>query len=300
MDDLKNNFDVDNKIPGKDITNEDLQSKFPLAAKKHSKHKTIIEVGNHQIGGDELIIFAGPNTVENKEMIIETAKQVKKRGAHFLRAGAYKPLTFPYRSSSYFELREKGIEYLKEAKELTGINIITEIMHIEKIEEISSVSDILQVGTRNMQNYPLLEALGKQKKPVMLKRHYGASLRDWLGAAEYILYNGNPNVILCERGVSVTHTHRSTSRFLLDLQVIPAARDFTHLPIISDPSHATFWADWVPSMCYASVGAGVDGVMIEVHPDPKNAATDPLQPIGFDDFSEVMNKMNKIRNILKS
>ncbi len=300
MDDLKNNFDVDNKIPGKDITNEDLQSKFPLAAKQHSEHKTIVKVGNHQIGGDELIVFAGPNTVENKEMIIETAKQVKKRGAHFLRAGAYKPLTFPYRSSSYFELREKGIKYLKEAKELTGINIITEIMHIEKIEEISSVSDILQVGTRNMQNYPLLEALGKQDKPVMLKRHYGASLRDWLGAAEYILYNGNPNVILCERGVSVTHTHRSTSRFLLDLQVIPAARDFTHLPIISDPSHATFWADWVPSMCYASVGAGVDGVMIEVHPDPKNAATDPLQPISFDDFSEVMNKMNKIRNILKS
>ena len=189
---------------------------------------------------------------------------------------------------------------LPQYKELTGINVITEIMHIEKIEEISSVSDILQVGTRNMQNYPLLEALGKQKKPVMLKRHYGASLRDWLGAAEYILYNGNPNVILCERGVSVTHTHRSTSRFLLDLQVIPAARDFTHLPIISDPSHATCWADWVPSMCYASVGSGVDGVMVEVHPDPKNAATDPLQPIGFETFSDVMNKMNKIHKILQS
>tara|TARA_B100000963_G_scaffold156369_1_gene136088 strand:- start:8918 stop:9817 length:900 start_codon:yes stop_codon:yes gene_type:complete len=299
MDDIKN-FEVDNKIPGKDITDEDLKSKFPLAAKKYHGHKSIIKVGDFEIGGDELIVFAGPNTVENRDMIIKTAKEVKQRGAHFLRAGAYKPLTFPYRSSSYYELREKGIEYLKEAKELTGINVITEIMHIEKIEEISSVSDILQVGTRNMQNYPLLEALGKQKKPVMLKRHYGASLRDWLGAAEYILYNGNPNVILCERGVSVTHTHRSTSRFLLDLQVIPAARDFTHLPIISDPSHATFWADWVPSMCYASVGSGVDGVMVEVHPDPKNAATDPLQPIGFERFSEVINKMKKIHKILKS
>ena len=298
MDYIKN-FEVDNKIPGKDITDEDLKSKFPLAAKKYDGHKTIIKVGDIEIGGDELIIFAGPNTVENRDMIIETAKEVKKRGAHFLRAGAYKPLTFPYRSDSYFELREKGIEYLKEAKELTGINVITEIMHIEKIEEISSVSDILQVGTRNMQNYPLLEALGKQKKPVMLKRHYGASLRDWLGAAEYILYNGNPNVILCERGVSVTHTHRSTSRFLLDLQVIPAARDFTHLPIISDPSHATFWADWVPSMCYASVGSGVDGVMIEVHPDPRNAATDPLQPIGFEEFSKIFTKMKKIHNIIK-
>ena len=121
MDDLKNSFEVDNKIPGKDITNDDLQSKFPLAAKKHSQHKTTIKVGNHLIGGDELIVFAGPNTVENREMIIETAKQVKKRGAHFLRAGAYKPLTFPYRSNSYFELREKGIEYLKEAKELTEL-----------------------------------------------------------------------------------------------------------------------------------------------------------------------------------
>ena len=299
MDDIKN-FEVDNKIPGKDITEEDLKSKFPLAAKKYDGHKTTIKVGDIEIGGDELIIFAGPNTVENRDMIIETAKEVKKRGAHFLRAGAYKPLTFPYRSDSYFELREKGIEFLKEAKELTGINVITEIMHIEKIDEISSVSDILQVGTRNMQNYPLLEALGKQKKPVMLKRHYGASLRDWLGAAEYILYNGNPNVILCERGVSVTHTHRSTSRFLLDLQVIPAARDFTHLPIISDPSHATFWADWVPSMCYASVGSGVDGVMIEVHPDPRNAATDPLQPIGFEEFSNVFTKMKKIHNIIKN
>ena len=299
MDDLKN-FNVDNKIPGKDITEEDLKTKFPLAAKKFKDHKTVVKVNEHEIGSDDLIIFAGPNTVENREMIIETAQELKNRGVHFLRAGAYKPLTFPYRSPSYFELRENGIKFLKEAKELTGINVITEIMHIEKIEEISEVSDILQVGTRNMQNYPLLEALGKQSKPVMLKRHYGASLRDWLGAAEYILYNGNPNVILCERGVSVTHTHRSTSRFLLDLQVIPAARDFTHLPIISDPSHATFWADWVAPMSYASVGAGVDGIMIEVHPDPKNAATDPLQPIGFDEFSNIFNKMKNIHNIIKN
>ena len=188
---------------------------------------------------------------------------------------------------------------MKEAKEKFGIKVITEIMHVDKIDEVSKVSDILQVGTRNMQNYPLLEELGKQKKPVMLKRHYGASLRDWLGAAEYILYNGNPNVILCERGVSVTHTHRSTSRFLLDLQVVPAAMDFTHLPIITDPSHATFWASWVAPMCFASVASGADGVMIEVHPDPKNAATDPLQPIGFEEFSDIMKKMKKIHSIIK-
>ena len=292
-------FEMDNKTPGKDITTEDLETKFPLAAKKHDNHKTVVKIDDIEIGGNELIIFAGPNTVENREMILETAEQVKKRGAHFLRAGAYKPLTFPYRSDSYFELREKGLEYLKEAKEKFGIKVITEIMHVDKIDEVSKVTDILQVGTRNMQNYPLLEELGKQKKPVMLKRHYGASLRDWLGAAEYILYNGNPNVILCERGVSVTHTHRSTSRFLLDLQVVPAAMDFTHLPIITDPSHATFWASWVAPMCFASVASGADGVMIEVHPDPKNAATDPLQPIGFEEFSDIMNKMKKIHSIIK-
>ena len=145
-----------------------------------------------------------------------------------------------------------------------------------------------------MQNYPLLVECAQTGKPIMLKRHYGSSLRDWLGAAEYILKEGNKKVLLCERGVSVPHTHRSTSRFLLDLQVIPAAKEVTHLPIISDPSHATFWRNWVEPMSLASIAAGADGIMLEVHPDPKNSAVDPLQPISYQDFSKLYKKMYNV------
>ena len=145
-----------------------------------------------------------------------------------------------------------------------------------------------------MQNFPFLIECAKTKKPILLKRHFGCSLRDWLAAAEYIMYYGNEKVILCERGVSVPHTHRSTSWFLLDLQVIPAAKEITHLPIISDPSHATFWSPWVESMTLASIAAGADGIMLEVHPDPKNSAVDPLQPINFEEFKNLTKKMDLV------
>ena len=163
---------------------------------------------------------------------------------------------------------------------------------------VSEVTDIIQIGSRNMQNYPFLTACAKSQKPIMLKRHYGSSLRDWLGAAEYLLFEGNKKIILCERGVSVPHTHRSTSRFLLDLQVIPAAKELTHLPIVSDPSHATFWRPWVESMTYASVSAGADGVMLEVHPKPSQAAVDPLQPINYSEFKKIFSKIKKIKKLL--
>ena len=169
----------------------------------------------------------------------------------------------------YNETREQGLKWLKKAKEETGIGIVTEIMEEKYLDLVCETADILQIGSRNMQNFPFLTACAKTNKPILLKRHYGASLRDWLGAAEYILYEGNNNLILCERGVSVPHTHRATSRFLLDLQVIPAAQEVTHLPIISDPSHATFWRNWVRSMSLASVASGADGIMLEVHPDPQ-------------------------------
>ena len=145
-----------------------------------------------------------------------------------------------------------------------------------------------------MQNYPLLTACAKTGKPIMLKRHYGASLRDWLGAAEYILYEGNDKLILCERGVSIPHTHRSTSRFALDLQVVPAAKEITHLPIVVDPSHATFWRPWVNPMSLAAIASGADGIMLEVHPDPDNSAVDPLQPINYEHFSKLIKKMDTI------
>jgi 3-deoxy-7-phosphoheptulonate synthase len=211
-----------------------------------------------------------------------------------LRGGAFKPLTFPYRSEKYFEPREKGLAWLARARSETGLPIITEVMDTETLPAVAEVADILQIGTRNMQNFPLLTAVAKTKKPIMLKRGFGSSLRDWLGAAEYILLEDNPQVILCERGVVAPHTHRSSSRFLLDLQVVPAAQEVTHLPIMTDPSHATFWRPWVEPMALASVAAGADGLMIEVHPDPDNAAVDPLQPMNYADFGAMMQKIKRV------
>ena len=223
---------------------------------------------------------------------------MKKSGAHFLRGGAFKPLSFPYRSVKYNETREDGIKWLGIAKKEANIGIITEVMEEKYLDLICDVADILQIGSRNMQNYPLITAAAKTQKPIMIKRHYGASLRDWLGAAEYALVENNKKVILCERGVSVPHTHRDSSRFLLDLQVIPAAKEITHLPIAVDPSHATFWRPWVEPMTLASIAAGADSIMLEVHPDPTNSAVDPLQPIDFKSFSDLMNKMEPISEII--
>ena len=285
---------LENKFPGKDISLEDIKTKFPLVAKKNKNHKSRFKISGVEFGSNQIPIFAGPNMVESEKLILNCAKNLKKIGAHFLRGGAFKPLTFPYRSKKYTETREDGIKWLKRAKAEYNIPIITEIMEEKYIDLICDAADILQIGSRNMQNFPLLTECAKSGKPIMLKRHYGASLRDWLGAAEYLLVEGNKKVILCERGVSVPHTHRSTSRFLLDLQVIPAAQEITHLPIVSDPSHATFWRDWVSPMSLASVAAGADGIMLEVHPDPKNSAVDPLQPINYKEFSMLVKKMNKI------
>ena len=287
---------IQNKAPGKDVSIEDMKEKFPLTAKKDKSHISAFEIAGVSFGSKLIPVMAGPNMVENEDLIIETAIQVKKAGAHFLRGGAFKPLSFPYRSEKYTETREDGIKWLGVAKKEAGIGIITEVMEEKYLDMICDVADILQIGSRNMQNYPLITAAAKTNKPLMIKRHYGASLRDWLGAAEYALYEGNSKVILCERGVSVPHTHKDSSRFLLDLQVVPAAKEITHLPIAVDPSHATFWRPWVKPMTLASIAAGCDSVMLEVHPDPENSAVDPLQPIDFEDFRNLMTDMNNIAN----
>ena len=287
---------IQNKAPGKDVSIEDMKEKFPLTAKTDKSHTSIFEIAGISFGSKLIPVMAGPNMVENENLIVETAIQVKKAGAHFLRGGAFKPLTFPYRSDKYTETREEGIKWLGVAKKEAGIGIITEVMEEKYLDMICDVADILQIGSRNMQNYPLITAAAKTNKPLMIKRHYGASLRDWLGAAEYALYEGNKKVILCERGVSVPHTHKDSSRFLLDLQVVPAAKEITHLPIAVDPSHATFWRPWVKPMALASIAAGCDSVMLEVHPDPENSAVDPLQPIDFQDFEHLMTDMDKIAN----
>ena len=289
---------IENKAPSKDVSEQDLLSKFPLAAKKDPYHYSQFEIAGISFGPKNVPIFAGPNMVESRELILDCAKNLKNIGASFLRGGAFKPLTFPYRSKKYNETREQGIEWLREAKETYEIPVITEVMEEKYLPIISEVADILQIGTRNMQNYPLLTACAKTGKPIMIKRGFGCSLRDWLGAAEYILVEGNNKVILCERGVVSPHTHKESSRFLLDLQIIPAAKEITHLPVVTDPSHATFWRPWVRSMAMASVAAGADGVMLEVHPDPPNAAVDPLQSIDFKEFSNLLEDLKKIGMVL--
>ena len=288
---------IQNKAPGKDVSIEDMAEKFPLASKKSNTHFSKFDVGGIPFGDSLIPIMAGPNMVESEKLIVETAINVKNAGAHFLRGGAFKPLSFPYRSDKYTETREEGIRWLGVAKKETGLGIITEVMEERYLDLICEVTDILQIGSRNMQNYPLISAAAKTKKPLMIKRHFGASLRDWLGAAEYALYEGNEKIILCERGVTVPHTHRDSSRFLLDLQVVPAAKEITHLPIAVDPSHATFWRPWVAPMSLASVAAGADSIMLEVHPDPENSAVDPLQPIDFNSFTKLMRSMDKVANI---
>ena len=285
---------IENKVPGKDVLTSDLTDKFPLVAKQSNEHISKFTISGVEFGGDLVPVFAGPNMVESEELIHAIAKDVKNSGAHFLRGGAFKPLSFPYRSEKYNETRHEGLQWLYDAGQEAGIPIITEVMDQRLVEDIAEVTDIIQIGSRNMQNYPLLTECARTGKPLMLKRHYGASLRDWLGAAEYLMVEGNTKIVLCERGMSIPHKHRETSRFSLDLQVIPAAKELTHLPIVTDPSHATFWNPWVKSMSLASVASGADGVMMEVHPDPKNAAVDPLQPLNLSEFKDVIESVDMV------
>ena len=280
-----------NKFPGKDITEEDIKSKIPLVA---NFAKEPFEIAGVVFNGKKIPVMAGPNMVESEELIIETAKSVKASGASFLRGGAFKPLSFPYRNEKYTETGLDGLKWLKSAREEAEIPVITEVMEEKHLDAVCDATDILQIGSRNMQNYPLIVESAKTGFPIMLKRHYGASLRDWLGAAEYALKEGCTKLILCERGMSIPHTHRATSRFSLDLQVVPAAKEVTHLPIVADPSHATFWRPWVRSMSLAGVAAGADGIMLEVHPDPENAAVDPLQPINYAEFRKLYPEMQNI------
>ena len=287
---------INNKFPGKDISLDDIKNKFPLVVKKNAKHKTKFKVNQIEFGNKLIPIMAGPNTVESRNFIIKLANFIKKSGAHFLRGGAFKPLTFPYRSKQYYETKEEGIKWLAEVKNKINLPVITEITDEKYIDIFFDNVDIIQIGSRNMQNFPLLRTCAKTKKPIMLKRHFGCSLRDWLGAAEHILLEGNKKVILCERGITANHTHRSTSRFLLDLQVIPAIKEISHLPVAVDPSHATFWEPWVESMTLASIAAGADAIMLEVHPNPSKSAVDPLQAMNFKKFSELLKKMEKVAN----
>ncbi|MDZ8081571.1 MAG: 3-deoxy-7-phosphoheptulonate synthase [Nostoc sp. SerVER01] len=236
-----------------------------------------------------LIVVAGPCSVENEEMIVETARRVKTAGAKFLRGGAYKPRTSPYAFQGH---GESALELLAKAREVSGLGIITEVMDAVDLDKIAEIADVIQVGARNMQNFSLLKRVGAQSKPVLLKRGMAATIEDWLMAAEYILAAGNANVILCERGIRTFD--RQYTRNTLDLSVVPVLRKLTHLPIMIDPSHGVGWSEFVPSMAMAAIAAGTDSLMIEVHPNPAKALSDGPQSLTPDRFDKLMQELSVI------
>ena len=285
-----------NKQPTKDISLDDIKYKLPRSTSKKNIQVKISD--NIIFSRNNLPIIAGPNGVENRKLIFNVAKFLKKVGVKIIRGHAYKPLTFPYRSGKYNETMNLGMDMMDEVKKHFGLKVVTEVTEIRHLDRINQTADILQIGSRNMQNLELLREIALLKKPIILKRHFGASLRDMLGAAEHILVEGNEKLILCERGVSAPHTHKDTSRFMLDVQAIVALKELTRFPIISDPSHASFWAPWVEPLALSSIAAGCDGLIIEMHPDPKNSAVDPLQPLNYRQFSKLIKKSKKIAKIV--
>ena len=287
---------LSNKNPTKDITIDDIRYKIP---KITSKKKITIKVNKNIIFSQKNIpIIAGPNGVESRELIFKVAKFLEKKGVKILRGHAFKPLTFPYRSKQYLESKFNGMDWLDEVKKYTKLAIVTEVTEIKYLDRICQTADILQIGSRNMANLELLKECARTNKTIILKRHYGASLRDMLGAAEHILLEGNNNLIMCERGIAAPHTHRETSRFLLDIQAIVAMKELINYPVISDPSHASFWAPWVPKLTLASIAADCNGLIIEMHPRPEKSLVDPLQPLNFKEFSNLLIKCKKIAKVL--
>ena len=277
---------LSNKNPTKDITQDDKKNKLTLST---ANKKITVKVDEKVVfGGKNIPIIAGPNGVESLGLMRKVAKILKKNNINLIRGHAYKPLTFPYRSKQYGETQSKGMEWMDIIKKEYNLKVVTELTEMQYIDRVCKTADILQIGSRNMQNLELLREVAKTGFPIILKRHFGSSIRDFLGAAEHILVEGNNKLILCERGVSIPHTHRDTSRFALDIQAIPALKEISKFPIISDPSHASFWAPWVPSLTYASVAAGCDGLIIEMHPNPKKSLVDPLQPLNFKDFNKLI------------
>jgi len=261
---------------------------YKLASREFRKEDTVIRIGDVTIGGQELQVMAGPCAVESREQLLETAAIIKKGGAKIMRGGAYKPRTSPY---SFQGLEEKGLEYLAEAREATGLLIVTEVMDTRSVDLVSRYADILQVGARNMQNFPLLKEVGKSNKPVLLKRGLSATVEEWIMAAEYILAAGNKQVILCERGIRTFETY---TRNTLDLSVVPVIKHLTHLPIIVDPSHGTGKWRLVNPMAKAAIAAGADGLIIEVHPDPTQAMSDGPQSLKPEKYYQLMEELKRM------
>jgi 3-deoxy-7-phosphoheptulonate synthase len=258
---------------------------YKLASREFHPEDTIVRVGEAcLVGGTDIAVMAGPCAVENEEQIEACAKSAAACGAQVLRGGAYKPRSSPY---SYQGLGLEGLKLMRKAADRYGLAVVTEVMTIELIDTVAEYADLLQVGARNMQNYPLLTALGHAGKPVLLKRGLSATIQEWLMSAEYILSEGNPNVILCERGI---RTFETATRNTLDLSAIPVIKHLSHLPIIADPSHGVGIRKFVSPMARAAVAAGADGIIIEIHPNPDKAMSDGPQSLTLDEFGLLMNR----------
>ncbi len=266
-----------------------IQEPYKLSSRTTRPENSVIDVGGKvRIGGPEVVVMAGPCSVESRDQIVETAIAVKEAGAKVLRGGAFKPRTSPY---SFQGLGLKGLEYLAEARAVTGLPIITEVVTVETLPMVAEYADILQIGARNMQNYGLLHAVGKVQRPVMLKRGISGTIEELLMCAEYIVSNGNYNVMVCERGI---RTYETSTRNTFDLSAVPVIKHTSHLPVVADPSHGTGYREYVPSMAKAAVAAGADALILEIHPDPDNALSDGRQSLSLTDFRKLMGDLRRV------
>ncbi|WP_033166040.1 3-deoxy-7-phosphoheptulonate synthase [Clostridium sp. KNHs205] len=276
--------DVDRVVP--------VTESYKLANKKFHPEPSVVRVGNATIGGDELVIMSGPCAVESREQLFETAHAIKKAGAQILRGGAYKPRTSPY---AFQGLEEEGLKFMKEAREETGLAVVCEVTSLAAIEAAVKYVDMLQIGARNMQNFYLLKEAGKTGLPVLLKRGLSATIDEWLNAAEYIIAEGNPNVVLCERGI---RTFETATRNTLDISAVPVIKAKSHLPIIVDPSHACGVRSYVKPLSMSAVAVGADGLMVETHPNPAIALSDGPQSLTFPQFDKLCEELRPLAALM--
>lgn len=270
-----------------------ISKSYKLASREFHPAATVVDIRGIKIGDGTPVVMAGPCAVESHEQLLETAQLVKEGGAQFIRGGAYKPRTSPY---AFQGLEEEGLKYLAEAREKTGLAVVTEVTVVEAVDTVAAYADLLQVGARNMQNFGLLKAVGRAGKPVMLKRGLAATIDEWLNAAEYIMNEGNPNVILCERGI---RTYETYTRNTFDISAIPAIKHLSHLPIIADPSHGTGKWRMIKPVSLASIAAGADGLIIEVHPNPARALSDGPQSLTPENYRDLMASVQKLSRFMK-
>ncbi len=268
-------------IPGVEAVHAVLKP-YKLASREFAAEDTRVPLGSVELGGPEIVVVAGPCSVEGADMMEETARAVQAVGARGLRGGAFKPRTSPY---SFMGMGESGLQILADVRASTGLPVVTEVMDTRQVELVASYADVLQIGARNMQNFALLTEVGRLRRPVLLKRGMSATVKDLLLAAEYVMAQGNPNVILCERGI---RTFETATRNTFDLAAIPVLKAETHLPVVADPSHAGGRRSLVAPLSYAAVAAGADGLLIEVHPDPETATSDGDQSLDFSEFADLM------------